>query len=107
MFGASYVLIDSNRNNSVQNLGAELDGVSLDFLNNLCAVRTTSAEEKIFLQINNEWNGFALDFTTDLYAINRATGAEMLLGTGPISVEVSGIGLDFTDDSSAIKGMSA
>lgn len=105
MFNTNYVLIDSTRNDSVQNLGSELSGLSLDFLSNLCALRTTSNNELILLQIGNEWNGFAMDFTTNYYAINRATGAETLLGTGPIAEEVSGIGLDFTDNSSAITGM--
>lgn len=85
-------------------LGTELSGFSLDFLLNSYAVRTVTSAELIALQLGNEWNGLALDFTTNLY-LNQITSsqAEQLLGTGPDTQEPSALGVDFTDNSLALR----
>lgn len=84
-------------------LDGELAGVSLDFLTNTYAVRTVSDGELLLLQLGNEWDGLALDFTTDLVASRISLGAERLLGTGPDTVEPYCLGLDFTDNTSAVR----
>lgn len=38
--------------------------------------------------IGNEWNGFSLDFTTDVSEVRTATAAEMAYGSGPESREI-------------------
>ncbi len=55
----------------------------------------------ILLQLGNEWDGLALDFTSNLQLMRVSTGAERLLAAGPSSVETA-IGIDFTDNSYAI-----
>lgn len=51
--------------------------------------------------LGNEWDGFALDFIGNTYAVRTSVGAERLLGAGPYSADM-GLGLDFTDNSLAI-----
>jgi hypothetical protein len=84
-------------------LGSELSGFTLDFLTNTYAVRTISDGELLLLQLGNEWDGLALDFTTNLVASRVSLGAERLLGTGPDTVEPYCLGLDFTDNTSAVR----
>lgn len=57
-----------------------------------------------FLLLGNEWNGFAIDFTDNSYAIQKqsVSGGEALLGAGPYTTE-NGLGLDFTDNSYAVR----
>ncbi len=84
-------------------LGSELSGFTLDFLTNTYAVRTITAGELLLLQLGNEWDGLAIDFTTNLVASRISLGAERLLGTGPDTVEPYCFGLDFTDNTSAVR----
>lgn len=84
-------------------LGSELSGFTLDFVGNTYAVRTVSDSELLLLQLGNEWDGLALDFTTNLVASRVSLGAERLLGTGPNTIEPYGLGLDFTDNTSALR----
>lgn len=60
-----------------------------------------SADSLILLQLGNEWDGLALDFTSNLQLMRISTGAERLLAAGPSSVETA-IGMDFTDNTYAI-----
>ena len=64
------------------------------------AMRGVAAPDASAL-LGNEWSGFALDFLGDTYTIRTTNGAERLLGDGPGSAEI-GLGLDFTDNSSAL-----
>ena len=50
-----------------------------------------------------DWTGFALDFTSNTYAIRTSSGAETLLGATPSAV-TDGTALDFTDNTYAIGG---
>lgn len=84
-------------------LGSELSGFTLDFIGNTYAVRTVSDSELLLLQLGNEWDGLAIDFTTNLVASRVSSGAERLLGTGPDTIEPEGFGLDFTDNTSAVR----
>lgn len=84
-------------------LGSELSGFTLDFLSDTYAVRTVSDSELLLLQLGNEWDGLAIDFTTNLVASRISAGAERLLGTGPDTVEPYCLGLDFTDNTSAVR----
>lgn len=88
---------------AVSLLGSELDGFTLDFLTDTTAIRVTSANEKLLLQLGDVWDGLALDFTSDLYASRISTGAERLLGTGPDTQEPSALGVDFTDNTLALR----
>ena len=45
-----------------------------------------------------EWNGLALDFTDNTYAVRVSTGAEAALGGSPYDQAV-GASMDFTDNS--------
>lgn len=57
--------------------------------------------------IQDEWNGFSLDFIDNSYSIHLSTNAETLLGT-TISTADIGLGLDFIDNTRAmgiIEGM--
>lgn len=45
-----------------------------------------------------EWNGLALDFTDDTYAVRVSTGAEAALGGSPYD-QATGASMDFTDNS--------
>lgn len=51
--------------------------------------------------LGNEWQGLALDFLTNTYALRTAPQAEQLLGSGPYTVE-AGLGLSFLDNSYAL-----
>ncbi len=83
-------------------LGDELEGFTLDFLDNTYAIRTVTDEELLLLLLGDEWNGLAMDFTTNLYAIRQSVPAETLLGPGPASVE-DGIGIDFPSNTYAVR----
>ena len=85
-------------------LAGELSGFSLDFLINEYAVRTVTSAELIALQLGDEWNGLALDFTTNLYLnVVTSSQAEQLLGPGPAAQEPYALALSFTDDTSAMR----
>lgn len=45
-----------------------------------------------------EWNGFAVDFTNNTYAVRVSTGAEAALGGSPFD-QAAGASMDFTDNS--------
>ena len=51
--------------------------------------------------LGDEWQGLALDFLTNTYAMRTANQAEQLLGPGPYTVE-PGLGLSFTDNTYAL-----
>lgn len=51
--------------------------------------------------IQNEWNGFALDFTSNTYAISVATAAEYLLGDSPATAN-RGLAFDFPSNTYAV-----
>jgi len=54
--------------------------------------------------LGDVWDGFALDFLSDTYIVRVSLGAETLFGPGPIaSANETGLGLDFLDNSSALK----
>lgn len=54
--------------------------------------------------LGDEWNGLAIDFTSNTYLVRVSTGAEALFGPGPVaSAAETGVALDFTDNSSAMK----
>ena len=80
-------------------LANELDGFTLDFVANTCAVKVTSDAEKLLLLLGDEWNGLAMDFTTNLYASVYSSNAEELLGNGPNSAELLAMTIDFNDNS--------
>lgn len=84
-------------------IAAELDGFAIDFLDNSVGVRLSDPLERLSIQMGNEWSGLALDFTTNLYQLNQAVGAETLLGIGPAGIEPAALGLDFTDNTSALR----
>lgn len=84
-------------------LDGELFGFALDFCLNSYAIKTTSNAELIQLQLGDEWNGLALDFTTNLELMRISTGAEELMGPGPDDQENYAVGLDFTDNTSALR----
>lgn len=51
--------------------------------------------------IQDEWNGFALDFTSNTYAISVATQADYLLGSSPTTAD-RGLSFDFPSNSYAV-----
>jgi hypothetical protein len=83
-------------------LGDELEGFTLDFLDNTYAIRTVTDQELLLLQLGDVWDGLAMDFTTNLYAIRQSVPAETLLGPGPERVE-DGVGIDFTTNTYAVR----
>ena len=54
--------------------------------------------------LGDVWEGFALDFLSNTSIFRVSLGAEELFGPGPIaSASETGLGLDFLDNSSALK----
>ena len=84
-------------------LEGELFGFALDFCLNSYAIKTTSNLELIEIQLGDEWNGLALDFTTNTQLMTVSKGAETLMGPGPDAQENYAVGLDFTDNTSALR----
>lgn len=52
--------------------------------------------------LGQEWQGLALDFTDNSYAVRTATGAEQLLGSNMSTAE-NGLGMDFTDNTYIVR----